>query len=313
MRVFSRMEVNKYLFSLVLTLVSLFGASAQSGEALAFGRISQDAFNQGLAGAGFTSVSSAAFSSMANPVAPLDSPDRFHCALSYNKWAASGTSYGAAGLAYKLSGKFSVSAGAVYGSGALQNVYGSDGALTGTFAPIQSSLSAGAAYRLFSVLSVGVNVHHLSETLSEEYTYDAVCADLVGAVDFSGLKVVMGAMSLGGKVKSASGAEFSLPGSAKLALGYEGKSLGILSYGAYFDSDYYFASQGFGASVGAAAGYQNLFSLRAGYHYGSEKCLMPSYAAVGLGGGFKGCRLDLTYLFGGQLSGTLMMSVGYGF
>ncbi len=307
------MEFRRQVVSLVMALMPVALASAQSGEALAFGRVSQDVFNQGLAGAGFTSASSAAFSSMANPVAPLDSPDRFHCVVSYNKWAASGTSYGAAGLAYKLSRKFSVSAGVVYGSGALQDVYGYDGAMTGTFAPIQSSLSAGAAYRLLPVLSVGVNVHHLSETLSEEYSYDAVCADLVGAVDFSGFKVAMGAMSLGGKVKSASGAEFSLPGSAKLALGYEGKSLGILSYGAYFDSDYYFASQGFGSSVGVAAGYQDLFSLRVGYHYGSEKCLMPSYAAVGLGGGLKGCRLDLAYLFGGQLSGTLMMSVGYGF
>lgn len=307
------MKFKKQIISLTLALVPLFGASAQSSEALGFGRISQDAFNQGLAGAGFVSASTAAFSSMANPVAALDSPYVLNSALSYNKWAASGTSYGSAGLAYRFGEKFSLSAGAIYGKGTSQDVYNADGAKTGTFAPSQFYFSIGGAYRVLPVLSLGVNVHYLSETLTDDYTYGAVSTDIVAATEFSGLKIAVGAMSLGGKVKSYSGEKFSLPSSVKLAAGYEGCSLGILSYGAYFDSDYYFASQGFGASIGAMAGYQDLFSLRAGYHYGSEKCLMPSYASVGLGGGYQGLTLNLAYLFGGEIAGTLMVGLGYSF
>ncbi len=307
------MKYRKQIISLTLALVPLFGASAQSSEALGFGRICQDVFNQGLAGAGFVSASTAAFSAMSNPTAALDSPYVLNSALSYNKWAASGTSYGSAGLAYRFSENFSLSAGAVYGMGASQDVYNSDGAKTGTFAPSQFHFSVGASYRVLPVLSLGVNVHYLSETLAEDYTYGSVSTDIVAAAEFSGLKLAVGAMSLGGKVKSQSGEKFSLPSSIKLAAGYEGCSLGILSYGAYFDSDYYFASQGFGASVGATAGYQDLFSLRAGYHFGSEKCLIPSYAAVGLGGGYEGLTLNFAYLFGGEIAGTLMVGLGYSF
>ncbi len=307
------MKLKKQIISLTLALVPLFGASAQSSEALGFGRICQDAFNQGLAGAGLVSAYTAAFSSMSNPTAALDSPYVLNSALSYNKWAASGTSYGSAGLAYRFGEKFSLSAGAIYGRGASQDVYNADGAKTGTFAPSQFYFSVGGAYRVLPVLSLGVNIHYLSETLTDDYTYGAVSTDIVAATEFSGLKIAVGVESVGGKVKSYSGAEFSLPSSAKLAAGYEGCSLGILSYGAYFDSDYYFASKGLGASVGALVGYQDLFSLRAGYHYGSEKCLMPSYASVGLGGGYQGLTLNFAYLFGGEIAGTLMVGLGYSF
>ncbi len=307
------MKIKKQILSLTLALMLPAGASAQSSEALVFGRICQDAFNQGLAGAGFVSASTAAFSSMSNPTAALDSPYGFNSALTYNKWSASQTSYAGAGLAYRFGEKFSLSAGALYGMGASQDVYNADGAKNGTFSPSQFCFSIGAAYRVLPVLSLGVNVHYLSETLTSDYTYGTVSADVVASTEFSGLKLAVGAMSLGGKVKSYSGEEFSLPGSAKLAAGYEGCSLGILTYGAYLDSDYYFASQGFGASAGALVGYQDLFSIRAGYHYGSEKCLIPSYAAVGIGGGYAGLKLDLAYLFEGQIAGTIMVSLGYSF
>lgn len=307
------MRLNRLILLCAMLLTPLCSASAQSDEALGFGRISQDVVIQGLAGAGFVNASTASSAAVSNPTLSLDAPYKFNSSLSYNKWAASETSYYTAGLAYRFSQKVAVSAGVVYGAGKSYDIYNSDGSRSGVFTPSQLSLSAGAAYKVLPVLSLGVNVHYLSETLAAEHSYSAVSADAVASLNFSGLKAAVGVMSLGGKVKSASGSEFSLPGSVKLAAGYEDFFLGILSYGVYFDSDYYLANSALGASVGAEAGYKGLFCLRAGYHYGSEKCLIPSYGSVGLGVGLKGCRLDLAYLFSGQLSGTLTIGVGYSF
>ena len=307
------MNFRKQILSCALALIPVCGVFAQSSESLGFVRINQNAALQGTAGAAFTSAKSPAWSSMGDITATLDSEAKLAAGLGYNLWSATGTSYASAGVSYKASDKLAFALSGVYGLEKSYDIYNTSGVKRGTFTPSQMLVSVGAAYRVLPMLSLGVTLHGASETLAEGQSYSAFSADVLVSANFSGLKATAGVVSLGSKVKDAAGNAFSLPGSVKLAAGYEGCSLGILSYGAYLDSGYYLASGTLGLSVGGSLGYQDLVALRAGYHYGSGKCVIPSYGSVGLGGGFKGLSLDLAYLFGGQISGTLMVNLGYRF
>lgn len=307
------MNLKKQILSFAVVLMPLFGASAQSSEALGFVRIHQNAARAALAGAGSVSERSSAWASFENPTARPYYADRFSVAAGFNSWAPSKSTYYAVAGAWKATDKLAINAGFLYGNGQAYDVYSSTGKKSGTFTPSSMLLNAGVAYEIVSDFYLGVNVHRASETLAEGHSYSAFSADVMGAYEFSGMKVAAGVVSIGQKVKSASGTEFSLPSSAKLAFGYEGCSLGILAYGAYLDADYFLSSKSVGASVGASVGYSDLVCLRAGYHYGSDKCVIPSYASVGLGASFYGLSLDFAYLMGGQISGTLMLGLGYRF
>ncbi len=307
------MSVKKQILSCTVALFSVCGAFAQSSESLGFVRVSQSAALQGTAGAAFVSALSPEWGAMGDVTATLDSESKLAAGLGYNLWGVNGTSYMSAGASYKVFDKLAFAVSGVYGLEKSYDVYNATGGKNGTFTPSQLYISAGVAYRVLPVLSLGVNVHWADETLAQGYSYNAFSADVLVSGSFSGFKATAGVVSLGSKVKDAAGNSFSLPGSVKLAAGYEGCSLGILSYGAYLDADYYLASHALGFSVGGSLGYQDLVSLKAGYHYGAEKCVIPSYGSVGLGGGFKGFGLDLAYLFGGQISGTLLVNLSYRF
>lgn len=306
------MTFRKILISFAVVLVPVV-ASAQSGEALGFTRINQDVSRAGLAGAGSVSASSAVWASYENPTAALAADGKVLAGLGLNLWAPSGTQYYSAAASSKLTDDLSLTAGFTFGNGKAYDIYSSSGQKTGTFTPSEYLVNVGAAYRVLDFLSVGANAHYAGQSLAEGQSYGAFSADVFAGVDFGKLKAVAGVASLGSKVKSVSGAEYPLPTSAKAAVGYEGSSLGILSYGAYADADYYIYSGGFGLSVGATVGYSDLFALRAGYHYATDKAVIPSYASVGLGASVMGISIDLACLLGGPLSGTFQLGVGYRF
>lgn len=306
------MNFRKILISFAVVLVPVV-ASAQSGEALPLVRIGQDAGRAALAGAGSVSASSAVWASYENPTVALDADSKVLAGFGLNVWAPTGNMYYSAAATSMLSDNLALTTGFTFGNGKAYDIYSSTGQKTGTFTPSEFLVNVGAAYRVLPFLSLGANVHYASQTLAEKQSYSAFSADLFAGVEFGNLKVAAGVASLGSKVKSASGAEFPLPASVKIAAGYEGCSLGILSYGAYADADYYLYSQGFGLSVGAKVGYSDLVALKAGYHYATDKAVIPSYASIGLGGSLMGISIDLACLLGGPLSGTFQLGIGYKF
>lgn len=308
------MNFKRQIISFALVLMPLFGVSAQSSsEALNFVRFAQDASRSGLAGAGMASSRSVAWASYDNPTAPLYSESSFNVGAGWQNWSASQSSFYNAGASWHVVDRLAISAGFTYGADEPYDVYSSTGRKNGTFTPTSMLLNLGIAYEVAPFFALGVNVHRASQTLAEKNSYSAFSADVLASGEFAGVKVAAGIESIGTKVKSAGGKEFSLPASAKLALGYEGCSLGILSYGAYLDADYFLNSKAVGVSAGLSVGYSDLACLRAGYHLGTEGCVIPSYASVGLGAAVKGIRLDFACLFGGQLSGTLVLNLGYSF
>lgn len=71
-----------------------------------------------------------------------------------------------------------------------------------------------------------------------------------------------------------------------------------------------------GCSVGAEYGFNSIAALRAGYHYGSNKNGLLSYASIGAGLSMFGITVDAAYLIASARSAmhnTFMVGIGYRF
>ena len=297
------------LFALALVSVT---ASAQTSDALPFVRTGHSAAREAMAGAGSVSGASAAWASFDNAALSAFGDKTLDAAVSYSSWAPSSGNLFAGGLTYRLGSKIGITAGAYYGLGKEYDIYSNEGVKKGTFTPTQMQFNLGMGYKLLPWLSLGANVHAATETLAEGASYKAFSGDLFLMGHMDSFKFAAGVVSLGTPVKSSTGASYNLPSSLKLAGGYE-DSFGGISCAVYTDLDYFFLASGFSAAVGAELGWDEIASLRAGYHFASKNTPVPNYFSAGLGGRLLGFSLDAAVLLGGQLSGTLLVTLGYGF
>ena len=297
------------LFALALVSVT---ASAQTSDALPFVRTGHSAAREAMAGAGSVSGACDAWASFDNAALSAFGDKTLDAAVSYTSWAPSSGNLFAGGLTYRLGSKIGITAGACYGLGKEYDVYSNEGVKKGTFTPTQMQFNLGMGYKLLPWLSLGANVHAATETLAEGASYKAFSGDLFLMGHMDSFKFAAGVVSLGTQVKSSTGTSYNLPSSVKLAGGYE-DSFGGISCAVYTDLDYFFLASGFSASVGAELGWDEIASLRAGYHFASKNTPLPNYFSAGLGGRLLGFSLDAAVLLGGQLSGTLLVTLGYGF
>lgn len=301
----------KLTLLIALALVSVT-ASAQTSDALPFVRTGHSAAREAMAGAGSVSGASAAWASFDNAALSAFGDNTLDAAVSYNNWTPSSGNMFAGGLTYRLGSNFGITAGAYYGLGKEYDIYSNEGVKKGTFTPTQMQFNLGAGLKILPWLSVGVNVHAAMETLAESANYKAFSGDLFLMGQMDNFKFAAGVVSLGTPVKSSTGASYNLPSSVKLAGGYE-DSFGGISCAVYTDLDYFFLASGFSAAVGAELGWDEIASLRAGYHFASKNTPVPNYFSAGLGGRLLGFSLDAAVLLGGQLSGTVLVTLGYGF
>lgn len=306
------MSLKKSIISLVVALVP-FVVSAQSSEALSFIRINQDAYRAALAGAGSVSTdANAAWAAWDNPTAALNA-DKINVAAGLNLWSASKSSYYSLAYAQKFGSKLAVTAGLSIGTSSPYDVYSSTGKKTGTFTPSDQLINIGLAYQLSSKLALGVNVHSATQVLAENAKYSALAFDCMLSTELYGVKAAAGLVGIGPKVKSVSGVQFPIPGSVKIALGYEAEA-NILSYGAYLDADYFLFSQSIGTSIGAKLCYKDFVDFKAGYHLNVIKSsILPSYASLGAGVKVGDFKLDLALLLGSTLNGTILGTIAYSF
>ena len=301
----------KLTLLIALALVSVT-ASAQTSDALPFVRTGHSAAREAMAGAGSVSGASAAWASFDNAALSAFGDNTLDAAVSYNNWTPSSGNMFAGGLTYRLGSNFGITAGAYYGLGKEYDIYSNEGVKKGTFTPTQMQFNLGMGYKLLPWLSLGANVHAATETLAEGASYKAFSGDLFLMGHMDSFKFAAGVVSLGTPVKSSTGASYNLPSSLKLAGGYE-DSFGGISCAVYTDLDYFFLASGFSASVGSELGWDEIASLRAGYHFASKNAPVPNYFSAGLGGSLLGFSLDAAVLLGGQLSGTVLVTIGYGF
>lgn len=266
--------------------------------------------------AGLTETGSIAHAAFNNAAAIPFADAKMDVAAGYAMWqptAVNSSIVNVAG-AYNSNGKLGVALGFSYGMNPEYNITDASGAVKGTFKPSDMQINAGLAYRFIPALSIGANVGYATSSLAEGYSYGTVTADVFLMSQFSDFKVAAGVSNIGGTIKSASGAEFCLPGSIALGLGYDKEFAEKHAVNVNVDADYFFSGW-LAASFGAGYTFNDLVSFRAGYRYGGESPI-PSFASVGAGVKVAGVKIDLAYLLAGAdspMKNTLALGLGYSF
>lgn len=227
---------------------------------------------------------------------------------SYGMWAPETTSSNMLGFSgYGNFGKFSAGLSAKYKIGGEYDIFGSDSRFLGTFKK-GGELAVGASFacRIAPSFSAGVRVNYISSTLAENAKASAVGADISLAYARNGFQAALAVRNIGSKVNYG-GNSYNLP-----ALASAGASYAIKSFAAHVEAGYVFSGS-FMAGVGVEYTLIDIFTFRAGFHYGDAKSV-PTFASVGLGINFHGAMVNATYLpaIGGNGS-ALLVGVGYSF
>lgn len=299
---------------IILTLIAMtVTAYAQSEKvALPFTKISQNPLSTGMGGAYLASTSVHGF--LANPAMMGFSGSKGDFSLSANYWQPSQTTYMNFSGALCFKERFTVSFGGNYGMGKTYETIIDPELEPELFRPSDLMVGAGFGIKMGKYLAVGANIRYEGQTLSKEAKLGTIGADILLSTKVKGFSATLGVVNLGGKLavtKNAS-TKYSMPASFDLGLGYkigfadnhEIEALADLGY--FFHGDFY-------TSLGAAYTLMNIFSVRAGYHYGK---LIPSYGSVGLGGNIKGFRIDCAYIFSGKenpVGNSVSIALGYRF
>lgn len=305
----------KNISALVLCCVlSVSITYAQSG-AMSFIRLSRDPVSAGMGFAGVASISETAYSSFRNSsVIPL-SEDRMDIGLSWQNWApqGAGSSNFNFGSSFKANDRFGLAIGADVQSGEEYSQTDLNGNSTGSFSPLEMILCSGVGIKIIDGLSLGLNARYSSQKLAKDASYSAFSGDLFASWHIRSVNLTAGVSSIGSSVKSADGTSFSLPSSATVGADWSIGLSEIQKVNLVADADYFF-SGAVSAAIGAQYSFRNLIFLRAGYHIGSDKSALPSFASAGLGVKFKEFKLNAAYILASEaLAGTLTVGLGYSF
>lgn len=291
------------LLTLAVALLPVI-ASAQTSTALPFLRINRDAKTSAMGGI-------EAISGLYNPAAvPFTGSD---ITASYQMWAPGGsksTNINVLG-GIKIGKRLGITILGAYQAGQEYTTFDAAGKAGGTYAPSDLLAGVGVGFAITDFLSVGVNAKFANSTLAADAKYSAFAGDAFVMFAKGGLKASLGVASLGTPVKSGEYA-YSLPSSVKAGVGYTA-GFGKSAVDVAADFDYFFVG-GIGAGLGTQYAWNDMVFVRAGFHVGSGKSPLPTYASLGLGFKFAGVHIDASWLTANQILGnTLCIGVGYAF
>ena len=302
--------MKKVLISISLlagfTVLSFAGDGAGS-VAMPFVEIPHNSVSLAEGGTRLARPSSMAYGAFENIAALPFSTSKMEFSAAYQKWAPSQTNEGfiSFGTGAKL-GSLALSLSGTLGSHQPYTEYREGGFEGSTFTPKDVVVGLGAAYGISDAFGIGLSAKYLSNTLSSSASYTAFCADVMGYGQFGPVGVGAGVRNLGSKVKSYSGTSYSLPMSLSAGAAYESE----VGVGAALDVDVYLGG-GFDLGLGGHYCWNDMISVRCGYHLGS---VLPSFFAVGAGFQIVGIHLDATYVVAPALaSGSLCVGLGYRF
>ena len=287
----------------------------EASEAMGFSRIVRNPASAAKGFAGIASPSSIAWSSFNNSAVIPFSEKKFDLGLLYQSWAPGSVKSNDFGVG--AAGKFTEHIGMSFGflmqNGESYPVINESGSIKDEFTPKDMQVNLGFAYRFGDLISMGVNMKYLSSTLTDEDSYKVFAGDIFAQGCFGGVNVAMGLSNVGSSVKDQSGNKFKIPASVTFGADYTLylAELHGLNFVADFD---YFLSGNVTAALGCEYGFNDMVFARFGYHYGSKKAVLPSFATVGLGLKFFGLQLDFAYLTANEFLGnTMTVGLGYSF
>lgn len=294
---------------------TIAAGSVYAQTALPSIRVEQDPVSAGMGFSGLASTSGTAYSALRNSsVIPL-SDRKMDFGASYQSWAPDGASSAnmALGAAFKAGERFGFAIAGVLQNGAEYSITDETGNDAGSFGPSVMSVAAGFGVKIIDNLSVGANVRFASQKLTKDDSYSAFCGDVFLSYRFSGFNLSAGVSSLGSRIEAADGKSYSLPASARIGADWTKTFAETHTLKLDADLDYFFYGS-VAAAVGAQYSFRDMVFVRAGYHYGPETAVLPSFASAGLGVKFFGVELNAAYLFASDiLGGTMTFGLGYSF
>lgn len=309
------MKINKLIYTLALCLsVPALNISAKDTEALPFIRIVRDPASGAMGFAGVASSSSIAYSSFNNPAMIPFFDNTGDIAFSYQNWAPDGvkSSNFNLGAGFKLfDGRLGFGFGGAFQNGEKYDTFNEAGVMTGSYTPNDMQINLGASSLITKELSFGINLRYAKQSLSpDNASYETVATDMFLAYRLNEFNFTAGLSSLGSSVKSAYDEDFTIPTSATLGAEWHrtlAKEHGIK---AVADFDYFF-SDNVTAGLGAQYSWKDMIFIRAGYHFGSNKAVLPSFLTLGGGIKLKRIRLDAAWLTGNDaIKNSLSLGLG---
>ncbi|MCI1640313.1 MAG: PorV/PorQ family protein [Bacteroidales bacterium] len=266
---------------------------------------------------GIASSSSMAWSSFSNSAAIPFYNGKFDAQVLYQDWAptvdAIKSTDIAAGLAFKASDRLGFSLGFVNQSGVSYDLTDENGYSKGSFTPSDIQANIGVGFSLSEKLSAGADLKYLSSKVSDDNSYSAFAADIFAMYRMDDLNLTAGISNFGSSVKDDNGESFDLPASVNFGGAYVVKPGYVQSIEATLDAGYYFSGK-FTAACGVQYGLFGTIYLRAGYHYGDDEAVLPSFATAGFGLKLKGVKLDFSYILGNEnLKNTMNIGLGIAF
>ena len=179
------------------------------------------------------------------------------------------------------------------------------------FTPSEVLVNAGVSYAFNPMIAAGINVKYAKEQLLSDYSNHAVAADMFLSGKLENMELTAGVSSIGSRVQSKNTGNFNLPSAVTAGGAYliAAEDYTVL---ARARADYYFSGH-LAAGAGAEFCYNNMFSFRAGYHYGGES-IIPSFASIGAGLHIGEFTLDAAYIFASEaLAGSFSICAGVRF
>ncbi|MBR6346681.1 MAG: hypothetical protein IKR69_04755 [Bacteroidales bacterium] len=317
----------KKIFAILLVSVVLaFQAGAQSvSRTFPDARIDRDPVTAGLAGAG-TSMASA-YASWNNAAAAALMDEKLLTGVSYQLWQPSGllNSNISLGGALRLGKRYAITAGATLEFGPKIPAFTDSGIPDGYLQNNQQHYNFGAAIKVYESenvgsFSIGANGHYLREPLTPRSRNWAWAVDGYLQYRRKALGVALGIQTLGGSYEYGSSLNKSntpyndskLPTVIKLAADYTfvlGQDHSILTA---LDLNLE-RNWTFGFAGGVQYAFRDMVFARVGYNLGARTAAWPSYLSVGLGGKYKGFRLDAAYIATSNLRNSFTVGFGYSF
>ncbi|MCQ2182916.1 MAG: PorV/PorQ family protein [Bacteroidales bacterium] len=242
-----------------------------------------------------------------NAAASVLGKEKLDISASYGMWAPESSANNMIGFnGFGIFGKFSAGLSAKYNIGKECELYGPDAWPLGTFKPTGMAIGASFAYRIVDSFSAGLRVNYIASSLAETAKTSAIGADITLAYRKEGFGASLAVRNVGTPVKYGDNS-YKLPALASVGAAYS-----VNAFALQAEAGFVFSGS-FMAGVGVQYTLIDIFTFRAGFHYGDEKSV-PMFASVGLGINFHGAMLNATYLpsIGGNGS-ALLFGAGYSF
>ena len=309
------MRINKLALALALFLSAPgLNISAKDTEAMPFIRIVRDPASGAMGFAGVASSSSIAYSSFSNPAMIPFFDKTGDIAFSYQNWAPDGvkSSNFNLGTGFKLfDGRLGFAFGGAFQNGEKYDAFSDAGVKTGSYTPNDMQINLGASSLITKNFSLGINLRYARQSLGDDNaSYETVATDMFLAYRLNEFNFTAGLSSLGSSVKSASDEDFTIPTSATLGAEWHRTLTKEHGIKAVADFDYFF-SDNVTAGLGAQYSWKDMVFIRAGYHFGSDKAVLPSFLTLGGGIKYKRIRLDAAWLTGNDaIKNTLSFGLG---